>query len=101
MTATLKEEARKFLAEVPPEYVFRCYDGAVFKNLEELKDGLERMTDEAFTHHSNAEKKDFTNWVKDVIGDEKLAADLKTASNRTQAAKRVSSRIILLKKRLS
>jgi len=37
------------------------------------------MNEETFGYHSNETKSDFSNWVKDVIGDEKLAADLKRA----------------------
>ena len=101
MASTLKDEAKKFLADVPEEHVFRCCDGSVFKNLQELKDGLDSMTDESFACHSNAEKKDFSNWVRDVIGDEKLATNLQNAATRAQAAKQIASKISTMKKRLA
>jgi len=101
MAMTLKEEAKKFLADVPEEHVFRCCDGGIFSNLKELKDGLGSMTDESFACHSNAEKNDFSNWVTDVIGDKKLAADLRKAVTRTQAAKQVASKVAILSKRLT
>jgi hypothetical protein len=105
MALTLKEQAKKFLANVPEEYVFRCCDGTIFRNMQELKDGLDSMTDESFTYHSNTEKKDFSNWVRDIIGDAKLARDLEKAANRTQAAKQaakqVASRLGILSRRLT
>ena len=101
MVLTLKEEAKKFLANVPEEYVFRCSDGRILKNMQELKDALAGMTEDTFVYHSNAEKKDFSNWVRDIIGDEKLAKDLEKAANRAQAARQVTSRVSILSKRLA
>ena len=99
LTQKQKQKAKEFLADVPEEHVFRCYDGASFKNMQELKNGLESMSDESFTHHSNMEKRDFSNWVRDVIGDGKLAKDLAKAANRTQAAAYVANRLAALSKR--
>lgn len=100
LTQKQKQKAKEFLADVPEEHVFRCYDGTSFRNMQELKDGLESMSDEAFSHHSNTGKKDFSNWVRDVIGDEKLAKDLAKAENRTQAAEYVAVRLGALSTRL-
>ena len=96
MVLTLKEEAKKFLADVPDEYVFRCSDGRILKNMQELKDALANMTDDTFSYHSSIEKKDFSNWVRDVIGDEKLADELATATSKFQATVLVAARVILL-----
>lgn len=91
--AKLKYDAQKFLAIVPEEYVFRCHDGRILKNVKELGEALAVMADETFAYHSNSEKKDFSNWVRDVIGDEKLAKDLENALNRNQATRIVTDRI--------
>jgi hypothetical protein len=101
MVMTLKEEAKKFLANVPDQHIFRCCDSSIFRNLQELKDGLDSMTDESFACHSNTEKNDFSNWIRDVIGDEKLATDLRKAVTRAQAARQVASRVSILSKRLA
>jgi hypothetical protein len=69
--------------------------------MKELAEALATMTDETFVYHSNAEKKDFSNWVRDIIGDEKLAKDLEKAENRAQAAKQAATRIATLTKRLA
>ncbi len=100
MAGTLKEQAQKVLSKVPEEYVFRCQDGRIFRDMKELAEALSTMTDETFAHHSNAEKKDFSNWVRDIIGDEKLAKDLEKATSRTQAAKQAASRVAVLSKKL-
>ena len=99
MVETLKQEARKFLADVPEEYVFRFSDGHTLRNMKELEDSLKNMTEETYVSHANTEKNDFTNWVRDIIKDEMLAKDLQKAPNRAQAAKLVASRRAALSKK--
>ena len=99
--AKLKYDAQKLLTLVPEEYVFRCHDGRILKNMKELGEALAVMADETFAYHSNSEKKDFSNWVRDVIGDEKLAKDLENALDRNQAARIVTSRIDIFTKALA
>jgi hypothetical protein len=101
MAETLKQEAKRLLAEVPNEYVFRCHDGLILQGMKELGNDLNSMADETYVFHANTEKNDFTNWVRDVIKDDVLAKDLQKATNRTQAAKRVAGRIAILSKRLA
>ena len=91
-----QSQAKKYLAQVPPENAFWCNNGTVLKNLKELKDALAGMSDQTFAYHSNAIKKDFSNWIRGVVGDEKLAQTLETAPDREQAAKIVEERCILL-----
>jgi len=99
MIVTLKQEGKKFLAHIPEEYVFRCSDGAILRNVKELGDGLNAMTDESYVFHANTEKNDFANWVRDIIKDERLAKDLQKATSRAQAAKLVANRMAILSKR--
>lgn len=94
-TATL--EAKKFLADVPEEYVFRCADGRMLKNIHELADALRTMSDDTYAFHANESKNDFTNWVKDIVKDDKLAEDLRRAPNRAAAAKITLDRITYLR----
>lgn len=100
MAERLNQEAKTLLADVSPENVFWCRDGCILHNMKELRDALNTMTDEAYVFHANVEKNDFTNWVRDVIKDEKLAKDLQKASDRAQAVKLVASRMSILSKRL-
>jgi hypothetical protein len=92
-----KNQAERFLAKVPEENVFWCNGGCVIRDMEDLKDALAAMTDQTFAFHSNEVKKDFSNWVREVIGDEKLAKDLEKASNREQAARIAEERYTILK----
>jgi hypothetical protein len=86
----------KLLEKAPPEYVFYCHDGIVFTDVNELAAGLATMSDETFAYHSNPEKQDFSNWVRNVIGDKKLANDLARATSRLQATEYVVARIASL-----
>jgi predicted metal-dependent HD superfamily phosphohydrolase len=95
MGITSEQVARKVLADVPEDKRFYCSDSKVFKNLAELASALNEMNDGTYGYHSNADKADFSNWVKDVIGDEQLARDIRNVS-RAKAAKMVSDRIAQL-----
>ena len=88
-----KDSARLWLSDAPPDKVFRCRDGRELKNLQELSVALRTMSTDTFDHHVTAEKNDFANWVKDVIGDEALADDLRQAGDRTTVTRRLEDRL--------
>jgi hypothetical protein len=100
MAETLKQEAKRLLADVPNEYVFRCNDGLILQGMKELGNALNSMTDETYVFHANTEKNDFANWTRDIIKDERLAKDLQIEPNRVQAAKMVTNRIAILSKKV-
>ncbi len=89
-------EAIRFLSKVPEENIFWCNNGTVIRDMKELKDALAAMTDQTFAYHSNAIKKDFSNWLKYVIGDTQLATDLESATNREKALQIVEERYAYL-----
>jgi hypothetical protein len=95
-----KPVAEERLGNVSQEKQFWCYDGHYLKNLQELEVALEQMTDETFRYHSNEIKSDFSNWVRDVIGDEKLSRDLQKSATREKAAKSVAERVTWLKRKV-
>ena len=94
-----KQGTETLFVNVPEENAFWCSDGQIFKNIKDLRDGLTHMADETFAYHSNTEKHDFSNWLKDVMGDEKLANALAKATTRQWAAKIVNNRIALMNPR--
>ncbi|MFH0769203.1 MAG: hypothetical protein V1932_06525 [Chloroflexota bacterium] len=99
MVRITKIVARRILGDVPEDKRFWCFDGRVLKNLSELEAALKEMGEETFRYHSNETKSDFSNWVRDVIGDEKLSIDLQKSANVAEAAKSVSNRIAWLRSR--
>jgi hypothetical protein len=90
------KQAEKFLFKVPDEYVFWCHDGTIFRDMQELANGLATMTDGVFAYHVTSEKNDFINWVRDVIKDEQLANELVLATDKPQATECVIARLSFL-----
>jgi hypothetical protein len=97
MAPITKQIAAVRLASVAEEKRFWVNDGRYLNNLEELKTTLDSMTDETYTFHVNENKSDFAKWVDEVIGDDKLAADLKKSATHAMASKAVAARIKFLK----
>jgi hypothetical protein len=95
-----KEEAQRRLGDVPDEKHFWCHDGKLLENLGELKKALIDMSDETFHYHLGEGRNDFSNWVRDVVGDNKLANDLSKAKSRIQASKAVAQRISFLQSKV-
>ncbi len=94
-----KAVAQRWLGNAPDDKPFWCQDGRVLQNLQDLAAALKEMSDETFRYHLNESKNDFSNWVRDVIGDEKLAGDLWVSTTRAQAASYVTDRVGYLKRR--
>ena len=93
-----KEEAQRILREVNPEQCFWVNNGPVLKNLDELSKALAEMNKDSFKHHVNKEKNDFSSWVKDILGDQKLAGDIAKETSKSGIAAKVKQRIKQLKK---
>jgi hypothetical protein len=92
-----KTKAKKLLGNVPDEKCFWSCDGQLLKNMAELETSFKDMSPGTFYYHVNESKNDFGNWVRDVIGDEKLAKALQKSETQAQAAQCVSERISELK----
>ena len=83
---------KKILGEAPEEHHFVVADGKKLKNIIDLADALETMTEEVFSFHANEYKNDFSSWVKDIFNEHALAEDLKKAKNKLE------SQIVILKR---
>lgn len=101
MAETLKQEAKRLLADVPGEYVFRSHNGNIIHNMKELADEFKTMMEGDYAFHVNEKNNDFINWVRDTIKDERLVKDLQSARNQAEAAKLVTSRVSILSRRLA
>ena len=85
---------KKVLGEAPVEHHFVVADGRKLKNIIELADALETMSEEIFRHHANEYKNDFSNWVKDVFYDHSLAEDISRAKDRLETQIAVLRRLV-------
>ena len=85
---------KKLLGEAPVEHHFVVADGRKLKNVIELADALETMSEEIFRHHANEFKNDFSSWVKDVFYDHSLAEDIGRAKNRLETQITILRRLV-------
>jgi hypothetical protein len=95
-----KEEAKKYLGDVPDDKRFWCHDGKTIKSLRELRKALNDMSDETFRYHLGEGRNDFSKWIRDVVGDDKLAEDISKTGSRMQASQTVAQRISFLESKI-
>ena len=101
MARVMWQEAEKILNQVPVENGFRCADGRVICSLAQLEDAFAGMSADTFTQHVSAERNEFADWVRNVIGDKQLAVEIFTQRNRAHSAKSIARRIFFLRSHLS
>jgi alpha-amylase len=93
----IKATAR-FLSDVQPDKSFWVSNGWIVRNMKELPLALRKMNNDTFVYHVNKGKNDFYNWVNDVVGDKKLALDIKSAYNKSDMIAAIERRIEQLKR---
>lgn len=93
MAILTKKQAQNALKEAPPEHVFLVCDGSRISSLAGLHQALEQMKGEVYAYHASPQRNDFSTWVKDIFGDEKLAADLRVSRSQAEAARMVARRV--------
>ncbi|MBW2992741.1 hypothetical protein KY345_06000 [Candidatus Woesearchaeota archaeon] len=87
----LKKQA---LGQAPEEKVFYLKDGKKLRNILELTEAFETMSEDVFRHHVNEMRNDFSNWVSDVLEDKELAEDIKDIRDRTDAEIRLLKHMV-------
>jgi hypothetical protein len=99
MTIRNREEAQGVLRQVADEKRFFVHDGKILSTILELKTELGKMAKATYSHHVNEEKNDVARWVREVLGDDKLARDLTKAATQKEARQIVARRISWLEAR--
>ncbi len=99
MSAIKQDEIRKWQNQVPDDKVFWCCDGRVLRNLNDLATALKEIPEETYRRHVDSEKNDFSNWIRDVVGDVTLTRQMRKAKSRMTAARRVTERLEWLRER--
>ncbi|MBI5417100.1 hypothetical protein HZA55_04025 [Candidatus Poribacteria bacterium] len=87
------KDTEKFLKDVDEAYSFWVVTGDRLKNLEELADTLEKISEDEFACHVNNVKNDFCNWIRDCIGDVLLVENLINVKTKNEAVKKVKERV--------
>ncbi|MBI2144651.1 hypothetical protein HYU17_05930 [Candidatus Woesearchaeota archaeon] len=72
----------KKLGTAPDDKKFVLKDGRLLKDMVELANALEYMSDDVFSHHVNNFKNDFKTWVEDVFSEKELAAEMHKAKTK-------------------
>ncbi|MBI2141798.1 hypothetical protein HYU16_05255 [Candidatus Woesearchaeota archaeon] len=91
------EAALNAKEEVEPELALWLNNGATVKSLKELATALKKMKAADYKEHVNEERNDIAEWVKEIVNDDKLAGQLRSAKGRLQAARYVEKEILNLK----
>ncbi len=100
MPVVAKHDASNILADVAGDKRFFSQDGCTCKKLAELSECLSHMSPEVFSHHVNDTKNDFSNWIRDVLGDVTLANELSAVTTLNEAASMTSQRVAWLRRRV-
>ncbi|MBW2967615.1 hypothetical protein KY362_03955 [Candidatus Woesearchaeota archaeon] len=74
--------------EVAPDKQFVLCNGERISSIHQLSLMIDKLSDEVFSHHVNAEKNDFAAWINDVFQEHELASELsaKTCRKENQIA---------------
>ncbi|MFH1182253.1 MAG: hypothetical protein V1702_04800 [Candidatus Woesearchaeota archaeon] len=75
------------------EKAFVLVNGEKAHNVEELGEKLLNIGEQGYSSHANSRKNDFSNWVRDVYEDKKLADNLAKAKNPAHAAAVIKKRL--------
>lgn len=92
--ATKKGTSKRGIKNAKPEFYFKLIDGSEIKNILELADAFDRMSDDAFYFHVNDNGNHFSCWVRDVFDDKELADEIEKINNKMEAQIKVLRHII-------
>ncbi|SRR3989304_3659231 len=87
-----KSEA-KFLNDVKGGHEFKLHMGCDISNLKDMKEAIDIMAERTFEHHVNSKKNDFAIWIRESIGDKKLADEIGPVRNREKIANKLEKRV--------
>lgn len=93
-TATPKVAQQKLVEPkktIKPENYFFLKDGRALKDISELAKVLDSIGKDVFDFHVNDAKNDFSNWIRDIIGEKELAEAIRKIKDPKQ------TRTIILK----
>ena len=81
-----QKTAEYLLRKVDSDKAFLFCHGKVASDLSSLLRGILTLSSEEYAHHVFEGHNDFSNWLRDVVGDTRLAADIFSASQRQAEA---------------
>jgi hypothetical protein len=91
--------AEKILGSVGEGNRFFSKDGRIFSGLRDLQNGLKTMGNDIFLRHAEKNGNDFSNWVRECIGDTRLADGI-IGLDKDATLKKIEARINYIEKYL-
>ncbi len=85
----IEHAARPLVYANDPES-FWVVNGKILNSLLSLREALVHMDKDTYSHHVNAQRNDFADWVAVVLSDSACAADLRRAKTAASAGTVVS-----------
>ena len=73
--------AQSLLGKTSPQTAFHLSSGVSTPSIKHLADEIQMMDDAVFSFHVTSEKNDFSNWICDVFGQERLSLIVRQVSN--------------------
>lgn len=84
----------KLLGRAPETKMFVLHDGRKIKNVLELVDELETMTEEDFRKFVNETENHFANWIEHVFDSKDLAEEMRTIHNRIDTQRAILKKLV-------
>ncbi|MFH1398513.1 MAG: hypothetical protein ABIG95_00185 [Candidatus Woesearchaeota archaeon] len=85
--------ARRILRVVPSKQSFWLCTNRDLRSLNSLANELEDSNDDVFRYHVNRYKNDFSNWVKDIIGDNDFAREISRIRTKPTLVRKIREKI--------
>jgi hypothetical protein len=93
------EEAREILSKVASKHHFKLHLGTDITNLHELEEAVDIISADSLKHHIGDKKNDFSSWVRECVGDDHLARELKDKKTKKAIKGALIKRISYLEKK--
>lgn len=74
-------------------HYFHLRNGQSLKDLKQLYSAIRGMDREEFSHHTNAEKNDFANWIGHVLENQKLADRLRSTTDKQETLELIKNEL--------
>lgn len=73
------------IKDAAQEKAFFAIDGSVYKNVKDMSDSFDRMSDDTFYYHVGESRNDFAAWARDVLNSHSLADELSRSKCRLES----------------
>lgn len=90
--------AKNILRQLKPEEYFYLHDGSAIKNIKEVPEVLEKISEDTFRYHVNPQTNDFAKWVRFLSDDQDFAAIVAKCIKKNDMINAVKDKLTSLEK---